>query len=434
MLAELHNARSSLRKTEVRVTRVDGRCHVEDASGAKLTDLTVPNVRDAMHALTGEEPVKAQAVSPRSDLRLVVARPALAHGSLGDLRWPMPRVSKWCDTSARSGFLTAKAHEYMDEEPVLRAKARLLAGLLREAKAAVAYTGAGISRSAGIPDWATKDPDGSAIGLTDEALAEVAASALPTVAHRVLAAAHSAGLLPKWVQQNHDGLPQKAGYPQEAMNEIHGAVFDPSNPLVPMDGKVREDLHADLLQCQRQADLVLALGSSLCGMGADRLVSVVADRARRGKALGAVIVTLQQTVLDEDAALRIFAPLDHVAALLAEELQLDVKESGDRYTLSVPAEHCLGGDRFSVRYGDDGRLLVQGEARAVLDLSPGAKVIITHGPDAGIPLTVEGRNEGGHYRLRSDAANGSKLYLLGAWWVDAAVVGSTPHIPISSCP
>lgn len=28
--------------------------------------------------------------------------------------------------------------------------------------------------------------------------------------------------------------PRKAGFPQEALNEIHGAWFDPSNPVVPM--------------------------------------------------------------------------------------------------------------------------------------------------------------------------------------------------------
>ena len=50
-----------------------------------------------------------------------------------------------------------------------------------------------------------------------------------------------------WVQQNHDGLPQKAGYPQQHLNEIHGAWFDPSNPVVPMSGTLREDLMTWLL-------------------------------------------------------------------------------------------------------------------------------------------------------------------------------------------
>ncbi len=39
------------------------------------------------------------------------------------------------------------------------------------------------------------------------------------------------GLLHGWVQQNHDGLPQKAGFPQERINEIHGSWYDPGNPV-----------------------------------------------------------------------------------------------------------------------------------------------------------------------------------------------------------
>jgi hypothetical protein len=34
---------------------------------------------------------------------------------------------------------------------------------------------------------------------------------------------HRTGLLHHWLQQNHDRLAQKAGFPQAALNEIHGA-------------------------------------------------------------------------------------------------------------------------------------------------------------------------------------------------------------------
>jgi hypothetical protein len=43
------------------------------------------------------------------------------------------------------------------------------------------------------------------------------------------------GLLHGWVQQNHDGLPQKAGFPQERINEIHGSWYDPGNPATSPD-------------------------------------------------------------------------------------------------------------------------------------------------------------------------------------------------------
>eukprot|EP00961_Rhodomonas_salina_P112301 1511445-Rhodomonas_salina.1 len=44
----------------------------------------------------------------------------------------------------------------------------------------------------------------------------------PTLGHHVCAALESKGLVHHWVQQNHDRLAQKAGFPQERLNEIHG--------------------------------------------------------------------------------------------------------------------------------------------------------------------------------------------------------------------
>jgi NAD-dependent SIR2 family protein deacetylase len=121
------------------------------------------------------------------------------------------------------------------------------------------------------------------------------------------------GHLKHWVQQNHDGLPQKAGYPQHALNEIHGAWFDPSNPVVPMDGHLREDLNKWLDQEEDTADLVLAMGTSLCGMSADRIVEGAARRRLEDSTgLGAVIVGFQRTRMDGMASLRIFAAIDEV--------------------------------------------------------------------------------------------------------------------------
>ena len=47
------------------------------------------------------------------------------------------------------------------------------------------------------------------------------------------------GLLHGWVQQNHDGLPQKAGFPQERINEIHGSWYDPGNPVTWRSGEAQ---------------------------------------------------------------------------------------------------------------------------------------------------------------------------------------------------
>ena len=78
-----------------------------------------------------------------------------------------------------------------------------------------AYTGAGISTSSGISDYATK----SSKTLRERKHLRSPMLAQPTLAHRVLTAMYMKGFLKHWVQQNHDGLPQKAGYPQHALNE-----------------------------------------------------------------------------------------------------------------------------------------------------------------------------------------------------------------------
>jgi NAD-dependent SIR2 family protein deacetylase len=54
--------------------------------------------------------------------------------------------------------------------------------------------------------------------------------ARPNPAHVALSRLHCAGFVKRVVNQNHDCLLQKAGFPQHAINEIHGSWFDPSNP------------------------------------------------------------------------------------------------------------------------------------------------------------------------------------------------------------
>lgn len=65
------------------------------------------------------------------------------------------------------------------------------------------------------------------------------------------------------------------GYPQDGLNEIHGAWYDPSNPVVQMSGNLRGDLFEWLREWEERADLVLVLGTSLSGMNADRMVLLI---------------------------------------------------------------------------------------------------------------------------------------------------------------
>merc|ERR1712159_644818 len=107
-------------------------------------------------------------------------------------------------------------------------------------------------------------------------------NAQPTVAHCVLAALQRKKLVHHWLQQNHDRLAQKAGFPQAKLNEIHGAWGDDKNPVKMMDDTLRADLWEWMAQWEGRADLCMALGTSLCGMAADCVAQATAARAATG--------------------------------------------------------------------------------------------------------------------------------------------------------
>merc|ERR1712023_178719 len=140
---------------------------------------------------------------------------------------------------------------------------------------------------------------------------------------------------------------------------------DPSNPVVPMSGTLREDLIKRMLHWEDKVDLCLALGTSMVGMNADRMAVAPAERARRGQngALGTVIVSLQQTQYDSLSSLRIFATIDKVMEMLAEELALDVPPAPSHR----PLESLVLKD---LAYGPDGKR--SASSRLTLDLRPGS--------------------------------------------------------------
>lgn len=219
------------------------------------------------------------------------------------------------DHSNGSGWLTAC--EYQDEDFVMKLKIKKLAELLQRSKKTVVYSGAGISVSAGIGQAARgshkKHP---VFGKTNST------SANPTPTHYALGALASEDLIHGWIQQNHDGLPQKAGFPQERINEIHGSWFDPSNPVVVYSGSLRGNEYNWMVKEAETADLVLVLGTSLSGLNADQVPINAAYRSLNEKSLGMVIINLQQTPQDGKASLRIFGSTDSVFRQLFQHLQL----------------------------------------------------------------------------------------------------------------
>lgn len=359
--------------------------------------------------------------------------------------WAKPELVVESKAEARPGYDSMDASEYTDVPETLHAKVCALARLIRQARCCLVYTGAGLSTGAGIGDYASKE------GSTAQALPSEGPSsfrsplcAQPTSAHRVLIALHARGHMHRWINQNHDGLPQKAGLPQEAINEIHGAWHAPDNSVVQMSGSLRDDLFADLLACEAKADLTIAIGTSLCGMNSDRVVAAPARRAAQGEKgqFGSVVIGLQRTVLDDGSTLRIFGRCDDVCAALALELELEVAPAWEEGAFFTPAV-------FVDRHEDD--FVFEGvpynasgerseDTSSTLDLRDDVELVIPSGMHAGAVGVVDGCDREGNVRCRFKLRpkvgklRAPVMMLLGRWWIQAAVDGTVPLLPVVNKP
>eukprot|EP00727_Mastigamoeba_balamuthi_P001049 m51a1_g10941 hypothetical protein (1339) ;mRNA; f:178994-185324 len=346
------------------------------------------------------------------------SRREAAHGVLcAAEQWPLPALVSECSKPARADQgNTRPSHEFCDSDAVLRAKVKVVADLMTKAKKCVAYCGAGLSTASGIADYAT-NPEHTISTATTRVNNPY--DAKPTRAHGVLAALHRAGFVAECVQQNHDGLPQKAGFPQEAVNEIHGSWYDPSNPVVQFNGSLRSDLFHWLCETESTFDMCLCLGTSLSHMNADRVPTTIANKYKRNIGLGTVIINLQQTLLDEVSTVRIWGKLDDVFVLLAEELHL-----GDVSPVRPVAPE---GEVFHVPYNARGKR--DESVRMQLDLREDAELEVVHkgAINFGKIGKVVGRTPEGDIMI---SFNTLRPLVLGSWWTICATAGSIKQLPV----
>jgi NAD-dependent protein deacetylase/lipoamidase len=212
------------------------------------------------------------------------------------------------------------------------AQSERLVRFIRESESILAFTGAGISTGSGIPDfrgpngvWTRRKPvyyhefmrsEAARIEHWDYKLEGWAAfrDAKPNATHEAIVRLERAGKLLMVVTQNIDGLHSRAGTSSERLVEIHGTnslvecqscggMSDPNShfeffhktrrpPVCECGGFLKpatisfgQDLRAeDLERAERaagQADLVVALGSTLSVYPANRIPLLAAQRGAR---------------------------------------------------------------------------------------------------------------------------------------------------------
>lgn len=251
--------------------------------------------------------------------------------------------------------------EQFDDAALLDDKIARLSDWIRTSKHVVVITGAGISTSAGIPDF--RGPNGV---WTLEQKGEKPRmnisfdDAVPTATHMALVALAERGKLQFLVSQNVDGLHVRSGFPLEILADLHGNMFvDRCNqcqrrfvrstatrtvgqkptgepcPVPKRNGRLcRGRLHDSILDWEdelpedaidaadahcRVADLILCLGSTL------QIVPCGTLPLLAKKSAGKIVVcNLQPTKLDKSANLILRSYVDDVMTKLMASLEVDI--------------------------------------------------------------------------------------------------------------
>ena len=362
------------------------------------------------------------------------------------------------------------ATEFQDKGQQLEIKAAKLAELLKMSKKTVLYTGAGISAS--VIGQAARS------SINKQGWVGKGTQAQPTKTHVLLSQLVRGNYIHSWIQQNHDGLPQKAGCPQHRINEIHGSWFDPSNPVVKYSGNLKTDLYNWMTWSAENADLVIALGTSLGGLNADQMVEKC---SKRKDTLGSVMINLQQTPLDGLMTLRIFGTTDDVLSLVVEKLRSTEDTPGvtplddyDRFLnqhvatvdmpIRFPTKIAVPFDKFGNRLTEsDGKTWTNigedlerfnGEAQSasskiqnkqnwtIWDLSKNSKVKLHKdnncvGSQQPSYVNLPGKTGSVHgfdqysraIVIKFDIMGKIRHVSLGEWWIEAAMKGKVGCLP-----
>eukprot|EP01120_Amphizonella_sp_Union-15-10_P012665 TRINITY_DN5671_c0_g1_i1.p1 TRINITY_DN5671_c0_g1~~TRINITY_DN5671_c0_g1_i1.p1 ORF type:complete len:513 (-),score=72.83 TRINITY_DN5671_c0_g1_i1:107-1645(-) len=259
-------------------------------------------------------------------------------------------------TTGRVGhFKPEYIEEHFDTEEDFRNKANQLVQLIKDSKHCIVFTGAGISTSAGIPDY--RGPQGvwtlKEKGEKPKKGVSMLA-AFPTATHMSLVKLVDSGIVKYIVSQNVDGIHRKSGIKAEKLSELHGntnlEICEKCGQEYLRDfhcngqhehytgrqcsklgchGKLKdsiihfgENLPTETLKKAydhgNEADLCIVLGSSLTVSPAS---DIPRSTAKQGKL---VIVNLQRTPLDHLATLKIHCQTDKLISHVMEGLGIPI--------------------------------------------------------------------------------------------------------------
>lgn len=93
---------------------------------------------------------------------------------------------------------------------------------------------------------------------------------LPTRLHYALATLHHQGLVHAWIQNGHDGLPQKAGFRAEDVTEVYNMWFDQQETGVEFlqDELGKVDFEGEMV------DLLLIFGDVTPGITSSKMIAM----------------------------------------------------------------------------------------------------------------------------------------------------------------
>ncbi|KAL9658416.1 hypothetical protein ABK040_015735 [Willaertia magna] len=231
--------------------------------------------------------------------------------------------------------------EHFDSEEEINLKVKELAQLINTSKYVVLYTGAGISTSAGIPDF--RGPKGvwtlQEKGISRKTLKSNPYIKIPTPTHMAISLLYKFNKIHYITSQNVDGLHIKSGLLRKDMSELHGNTnveickhcnkeyirdFRCRNAKDVNDHKTNrkcDTCHNDLFDTIINfADLAIVIGTSLRVSPACDLPELCKYK-KKGKL---VIINLQHTPKDIYSDIRIYAKTDKVIEKLMKELNLEI--------------------------------------------------------------------------------------------------------------